>query len=158
MSPLITGGADVEGRTRVSFITSEANRYRLEVATAVDSGEDVRVVCNHTTLFGGFNTFAADYNFLEIRNVSNAPISGYITVKDFAGTDKIHRLKFTIPAGRRQDFDLHSSVGKSYGSIRVTHDGPFKALRGRVSYYTIGDGPLYRIIRRGSTRLHTGLN
>ncbi|MCB0344528.1 MAG: hypothetical protein KDD66_05410 [Bdellovibrionales bacterium] len=157
MSPIVTGGIGTAGRTRVSFTPTQADRYRISVADAKGGGEEVRVWCTETTIFGGFNTSAADFNFLELRNVSTAPISGFITAVDYAGNQKIVNKPFTIPPLRRVDFDLHSEVGSgTYGILKVTHDGPHRTLRGRVSYYELT--PWNSLIRRGGVALQPALN
>jgi len=157
MAPLMTEGEGVEGRTRIAFIMGETNdRVRLSVSTAKEEGEEVRVACVNSSIWGGYNTFAARYNFLELRNLSNKPISGFITVHNFLGVDVVEQRPFTVPAHRRIDIDLHSATGRfSFGVVGVAHDGPFRALRGRVSYYSGTPGNL---TRRGSVPLKPALN
>jgi hypothetical protein len=156
MIPPITGGTARQTTTRISFTAPGIDRYAVSVASAVSEGENVRARCIDTTKFGGFNTFANPFNFLEIRNVSNQRISGMITLRDHSGTVIVEGLSFSAKPLQRIDVDLHSLVGaNNFGLIKVSHDGAFGAVHGRVSEYSVNAG---RLVLRGSHRLKNAKN
>ena len=97
---------------------------------------DVRYECNETSLYGGFNTNANPFNFLEITNTANNSISGKIYAQTFDGTLVINGQDFTVNAGQRIDVDVHSAAGANvFGTIKITHDGPLGSIIANTSYY-----------------------
>ena len=128
-----TGGND---DNRLTFTPTSTDRFVLTVANAKVGGEQVRVRCLATTLFGGYNTNVNDFNFLELTNIGNQTLNGTITATNFDGTVVINAQSFSVAAQRRADVDLHTPVGvDKFGVVRVTHDGPLGTLKGNVSQY-----------------------
>ena len=97
----------------------------------------VRVV--ETTLFGGFNTSITDFNFLEIRNISNVTITGKVDAFDSVTDQEVlSDVSFTVQAGKRVDIDIHSRTGPGkFGPVVLTHDGPYGTIQAQVSQYNI---------------------
>lgn len=158
MAPHVTGSLAAAGATRLSFIASKPDRYRLSVSAARAGGEDVRVTCHETTLIGGFNTHLNQYNYLELVNLSDRPISGAIVLTDNNHDERL-RLPFSVQGSSRVDFDLHSRVGRDYyGIVKIIHDGPFQALTGHVAFYSKRNPKASDIVLRGRFRLRPALN
>lgn len=95
-----------------------------------------------TSLYGGYNTNASPYNFLELSNTTNATVSGRVRGYNYDGTATVDAT-FSIEANRRYDIDVHSAAGPNkYGLLVVTHDGPYGALQGAVSQYISSNSQL----------------
>ncbi len=136
LDPIVAGESGGTADNRITFTPTTTDRFRLTVQSAKSGGEFVRVRCLATTLYGGFNTNVNDFNYLELTNTSNGQISGTITAVTTDGTVVINAATFTIDPQRRFDIDIHSAAGADkYGLIRVTHNGPYDALKGVVSQY-----------------------
>jgi hypothetical protein len=125
---------------RVCVITSEAGSYKASIATASGGGVSVTARCEKTSLSGGFNTNGTPFNFLECQNLSSTERKVHIFAFDYAGNILVNGNsagnQFTISAGVRRDFDIHSLVGPNvFGEIRVVQDGPAGALDCRLSRY-----------------------
>ncbi|MCB0344292.1 MAG: hypothetical protein KDD66_04210 [Bdellovibrionales bacterium] len=158
MAPHVTGPLGGGGTARLSFVAVNPDRYRLSVATARTGGEDVAVRCFETTLFGGFNTYLNQYNYLELVNYSDRPISGAFVLTDNDHKERA-RLPFSVPGGSRVDFDLHGRVGRDlYGLVKVIHNGPVRALGGSVAFYSKRAPESTDIVLRGRFRLRSALN
>ena len=130
----ISGEDSNQANNRIAFTPDASGKYELPITTTVSQGEDVRIDCAETSLYGGYNTNINNFNFLELTNITNQTISGAWTAVNWNGSFFIGT--FVIPAGNRQDISLHDVVGAGkYGSLIVTHDGPVGALVGNVSQY-----------------------
>lgn len=125
---------------RMCFIAKNSNLHLFKfINVDPGSGPSVEIVsnCVETSLYGGYNTNANPYNFLEISNTTDSTISGKIYAVNFDGSVVINNQAFSVGAGLRFDVDLHTPAGANkYGTLRVTHDGPFGALQAGVSQYT----------------------
>jgi len=125
---------------RVCFLPTETDTYSMTVASASGGGASVAARCEKTSVSGGFNTNSTPFNFLECQNLSDSSRQIRIFAIDFAGNVLVDgnstSNQYTIGAGLRRDFDIHSAVGSNkFGEIRVLHDGPTGALDCRVSRY-----------------------
>ena len=130
------GSGDDVADNRVCFISSTAGTKSFGVQSMKGSGEPARIECVETTLYGGYNTFVNPFNFLELLNISNAPIRVYVTAVNYDGHIVVDNLSYEIAANRRQDVDLHTPAGLSkYGLVKVTHNGPYGSLQAQVSQY-----------------------
>ena len=110
--------------------------YYFHLLNSGSSAYNGRAECGETTLYGGYNTNVSNFNFLEIVNISNSPVSGTITATNSNGTVVINKQAFSVSANNRLDVDIHTPAGAGkYGSIRVTHDAPLGALQAYVSQY-----------------------
>lgn len=102
---------------------------------------DAYVRCDETTLFGGFNTIATDFNFVEITNTlkgdwqRNSMFVVLIAKGKISGKE-IQR-PFYIRPDERIDLDLHSLFGKDFGTVSVFHNGPKGSLRVTTTQYKI---------------------
>ncbi len=135
--PIGSAGVDPDNR-RIVFTaglnvpTATINPHYI-VVTSAGSGEYVKVICNETDLFGGFNTYVNNFNFLELENMSDADLEVQIVLSNTTA----NLGTVTIPASSRVDVDLHTPAGSNnYGLVRVLHNGPLGAIRGRTSFYT----------------------
>ncbi|MFN8389551.1 MAG: hypothetical protein U0136_04610 [Bdellovibrionota bacterium] len=137
ITPVITGESNGVADNRIVFTPTTSDRFVLTVQSAKSGGEDVRIRCLDTTLYGGFNTNVNDFNFLELTNVSNAQITAKVTAINYDGTVAINGQSVVIDPTRRLDVDIHTPAGANkYGMIIVTHNGPAGALKGNVSQYS----------------------
>ncbi len=96
-------------------------------------------------LFCKYNTFASEFNFLEVSNRSNQTIYGSITYRTEAGAEvDVGFLK--LNPYQRRDFDVHSLVGRyHYGQIfiRLGSTTALPQVSATVShYYGAGGGVL----------------
>lgn len=129
MNPVITEPDNANGRTRISFIPTQDNRFKITVASAKAGGEVVRVVCRETTLCGGFNTNGTRFVFLTFRNDTNKAINFQGSFVTFDG-DEGSFDDLTVPARRRRDASLHGLLEnllgdntRTFGGMLIAHDG-----------------------------------
>ena len=129
---------------------------RFDIRISGVPSQGVKLRCDETTLYGGFNTSVTDYNFLEISNTlspyTSAPltqeINGTVTaINTVPDPDVvvIDRATFPLPiaAGSRLDINIHSAAGNgAFGTVRLCHDGPLGSINAVVSQYNIVSGPL----------------
>lgn len=141
-TPAMTG-ADASGRTRVSYIPTATGNHVLSVENNSGSSQVARLECIETTLYGGYNTNASPFNFLELINITNTAIVGQITAVNFDGTTVINQQSFSVSPNNRTDVDLHTPAGANkFGALRVTFIGPYGGLQGFVSQYRSSGGAL----------------
>ena len=135
--PPITGEVGGSADNRVALTPTVTARYRLTVATARAGGEPVQIRCYATTVFGEFNTTVSNFNFLQLSNKGNADCTATIALVDNNGAAiTLTSPTVTVPAQQRRDVDLHTPAGTNkFGTVRITHDCPFKTLDGTVSQY-----------------------
>lgn len=131
---------------RVSLRPQTSDRYYIPFAVNIDGGGNwsnggtgdllAWVECYETTLYGSFNTFVNDFNFLELTNTSSSTVTGNIRILNSDATVIVSNQSFSVEAGRRFDFDIHTLAGsQKYGTVIVTHDGNLRTLLGNVSQY-----------------------
>jgi len=133
---LASAGSSVTGN-RLCFIPAVTGTITFTVTSISTSPSNIDVQCNETTLFGGYNTNANPYNFLEISNLTNSSISGRIYATNFDGTVVINGSSFTVGAGRRNDISIHDAAGPNvFGVLKIVHDGPLGALQANTSFYS----------------------
>lgn len=146
-----------EPKSRACFIAPESLTDSDEIALSLQFGEsgfpavasNVRVRCDETTLFCGFNTSVTDFNFLEIQNtLGKTPTGGIekisgrvIGVDVISGTTKLDQA-FEVGRGetssKRVDVDIHSKTGAgAFGPIVIIHDGPPGSIKAVVSQYNV---------------------
>lgn len=132
----IIGVSNLALGTRLSFTPATAGLHRLTIINDLGAPNPVKIRCMETTIYGGFNTNANPFNFLELTNVTGDTIAGRVRAFHYDGTQVLD-TSFSILANRRFDINLHDSTGPNlYGSVVVTHDGPLGALQGNVSQYS----------------------
>jgi hypothetical protein len=136
-TPEIAGANDTTGG-RLSFsvpLTATGGLYKVMFNSIDESGDSVRITCLETTLYGGYNTNASPLNFLEVNNTANAAIVAVVRARDTAG-NIVFEGGATIAANGRADFDIHSQVGENvFGSIAITHNGPYGSLTAYLAEY-----------------------
>lgn len=147
VDPFVTFQNNPVAAGRICF-TTPSNGILGVAATAggdADTLTNLRVQCDETTLYGGYNVAAADLNFLEIHNTSNADIEVTIRTGD-SRTGETNSLftQITVGASQRADLDIHSNVDTgSFGPMSVTHNGPLGSITANVSQYKVtSTGPL----------------
>ncbi len=141
VEPRITFENNTVEAARLCFETPSDALLGMTLQAAGDgtSFENLRVRCDETSLYGGYNVAAADLNFLELSNIADANIN--ITVRfgnsRTGDTDIVFR-QLTLGPSQRADLDIHSNVETgSFGAMRVTHDGPLGSMTASVSQYKI---------------------
>lgn len=153
ITPPITGvlpvrGLNPAGFARACFTTPSISRslhFLVIDNSSVNHAtfETLRLSCVETTLFGGFNTTAAEFNFLEITNLTGEPLDvhilGYSETANSAKTvDQTISIEPIFGQIKRVDIDLHSLVGPgAFGPLQLTHNGPPGAIKAVVSQYKI---------------------
>lgn len=143
VSPVNVGGATgLINESRISFQPSESGIYSIGISSTLEleslSVSSGSVSCVETGLYGGFNTNASEYNFLELTNSTNAAVIITVRAVGSDGTVLVNNENITVEAGTRKDMDLHSLVGAGkYGTVVVTHDGPLGAIKAAVSQYKV---------------------
>lgn len=122
---------------RICFQANKTEAVFFTIGALTPSPTNVDMQCNETSLFGGYNTNANPFNFLEISNTTNSTITGKVYATNFDGTVVINGTDFSVAAGRRTDVDLHTPAGANkYGLLKIVHDGPLGALQANVSFYS----------------------
>lgn len=140
-----TAGAGSDGASdnRVCFIADESGVYNLTLDTDLAVSEPAIFSCSETTLYGGYNTNANPFNFLEVINTTNTAIEFQVRAANFDGTVVINNATYTVAPNRRVDVNVHVAAGTNkFGSIRVMHNGPYGALQANVSQYNGTDTSL----------------
>lgn len=134
--PIAAGELGGIADNRIAMTPTVKDRYRLTVQNAASGGENVRMRCLATTLFGSFNTVANDLNYLELSNLGNQAITVVVSAVSSDGSTAINAVPYSIPSQRRFDVNLHEPIGAGkYGFVRVTHNAPLGTLQGVVSQY-----------------------
>ena len=109
--------------------------------------QPIDVMCEETTLIGGFNTSVTDFNFLELSATSDSGaaqqnISGVIILSTTVSPEEL-TIPFTLDfAGAtevRQDFSIHDRLGgrADFGQVQIIHNAAPGVLKGRVTQYRI---------------------
>jgi len=139
--PYILGSLLVRGSNRACFQVPTdfpTSTVALSFAFGDDgnaAASNVRVMCEETTLYGGFNTSVTDFNFLELRNTGGATKVNVKIRNAISGETKY--LNDVEVTGRR-DLDIHSVVGDgAYGSVSICSDGPKGAIKAQMGQYNI---------------------
>ena len=122
---------------RICFLSTLSESVFFTLGTLTPSPTNVEAQCNETSLFGGYNTNANPFNFLELSNLTNVTITGKIYATNFDGTVVVNGTAFSVAAGRRTDVDLHTAAGANkYGLLKIIHDGPLGGIQANVSFYS----------------------
>lgn len=129
---------------RVSFITHSRKEVddfsinqRINFKVNSDKEVETEIFCEETTLYGSYNTFIANFNFLELTNLGNQPIEAKYEIISSQGAT-LNITDFTLSPNSRKDFDLHSVVGPlQYGSVRVSYIGPKGSIKAKTSTYKL---------------------
>lgn len=109
---------------------------------------NVTIRCDETTLFGGFNTSVADFNFIEITNTltktdSDNDIILHIAGKSVVGGNQVISRSITLVPNQRVDVDIHSVAPSNFGPIVITHNGPKGSIRAvNAQYRLVNTTPL----------------
>ncbi len=110
--------------------------YTASGITTTGTPTEIEMQCVETSLYGSFNTSVNNFNFLEVTNTANSTINGFITATSFDGQTVIDARAFSVEANKRLDVDIHTPAGaNNFGTIKVTHDGPFGSIMATTSYY-----------------------
>ncbi|HQH25921.1 MAG TPA: hypothetical protein PLP17_00880 [Oligoflexia bacterium] len=122
---------------RIVITPTKSDNYQFSVFNNSQSSDvDFRLECLETTLYGGYNTNANPFNFLELTNTTNAAVSGRVRGFNFDGSPSVETF-FGIAANSRFDIDVHTAAGPNkYGVLIVTHNGPYGALQGVLAQYS----------------------
>ncbi len=134
--PVFTGAGAADNRLTIQPAVPVSTVTRLKITNTTASTITYEQVCTETTLYGGYNTNANPFNFLELTNTTSGTITARVRGFNFDGTATVN-TSVSIAPGTRFDIDIHTAAGANkYGSLIVTHDGPFGALLGYVSQYS----------------------
>jgi hypothetical protein len=144
--PVIVGHSLLTGsfaNARACYISAISIASRVTVHFGGENGTDtagnVAVHCDETSLYGGYNTSAAEINYLEITNITDASLAvRVVATNEFSDGSTVIDQSFVLGANRRFDLAIHDLVpAGAFGAIRVLHDGPMGALSAAVSQYKI---------------------
>lgn len=135
VTPSVSGSMDQNlVNNRVVYTAQLNGQHLIQLTDFKAGGESVRVECVETTLYGVYNTNINNFNFMELTNTTNDPISGSWTAVNWDGQS--FTGDFTVLPNRRADVNLHQVVGAGkFGQVMLTHDGPRGALIGYISQY-----------------------
>ena len=148
--PSLDGNAS--DQSRVCFSVTDSNRavsvtMTPGISPVVASVSNVRVACEETTLYGGYNTNATELNFLEITNVlggsgsvSDEEERVTVSVRGFDAQTREQTVdsSFVLGGQSRRDLALHDLVGaNNFGLLQICHDAPRGAIQANVSRYNI---------------------
>jgi hypothetical protein len=141
VEPLITFGTNTNNEGRLCFTPSETGVFAA-AAVAVGgptSFDNLRVECEETTLYGGYNTAAAPLNFLEITNTTASNVDVLVRAGNaLTGQTDVAIAQVTLGPSQRADIDIHSKVtAGSFGAIRINSNAPRGAVVATVSQYKI---------------------
>lgn len=111
---------------------------------------NVRLTCDETTLYTGFNTSVTNFNFLELTNTLDRATTESFLLRDLTAsitaintvpaTDVvvINGASVTILANSRTDVDIHSAAGVgAFGPVKIAHNGAPGSLKAVMSQYNI---------------------
>lgn len=111
---------------------------------------NVRLTCDETTLYAGFNTSVTNFNFLELTNTLDRATTESFLLRNLTATVTaintapatdvtiINGISVSVPANSRTDVDIHSAAGVgAFGPIKIAHDGAPGSLKAVVSQYNI---------------------
>ncbi len=145
----VTGAANKDNR--VTITPAATGSYQiLSTNNSFTTALRARRRCIETTVYGGYNTNANPYNFLELTNITGFPITGRVRGFNYDGTPTLNTT-FTIAANTRFDIDVHTAAGANkYGALIVTHNAPYGGLKGFVSQYS---GPVTALELRATVPL-----
>jgi hypothetical protein len=146
-------------RNNLVFFTApngetETGTYKLTIGI---SGEtevtNLSVECAETSIVCNFNTFANEFNFLEVTSLGTRNVTAKLSTLDFNGELTTSDTK-VFPAGLRGDFDIHSLAGSSkFGSLFIQPINSVPLIDGfanpKVSFYQ--DGELTSSVPCGSS-------
>lgn len=139
VTPVVSSGTSGAANkdNRFTVTPAVAGEFLLDTAnTSFTTSLQSKTNCMETTLYGGYNTNANPYNFLELTNITNFPITGRVRGFNFDGTATVN-TPFNIAANTRFDINIHQAAGANkYGALIVTHNAPFGGLKGSVSQYS----------------------
>lgn len=113
---------------------------RLRITHDAGGPVPAGVICYETTLFGGFNTFVTDFNFLELTNTTNSDITvDVVAFNSVTGSQTpIVSQNLTLKANSRKDLDIHSAAGSgAYGPVLVMHNGTPGSVIAILNQYKI---------------------
>jgi hypothetical protein len=139
--PIFSGNPN-PARARVCFTSPDNSIGVLALQMLVSetgvggSASNVRVLCEETTLFGGYNLSVTDFNFLELTNTTDQSISGKIRGTNSL-TNGAFTYDFTVGGAARRDISIHELVSGGFGPVMITHDGAPGSLRAITSQYRI---------------------
>lgn len=139
--PFLSGNPN-PARARVCFssLPNSIGFVSLQMLVSVSgeggSASDVRVLCEETSLFGGYNLSVTNFNFLELTNTTSESISGEIRGTNSV-TNEAFTRDFTVAALARTDIAIHELVSGGFGPVVITHDGAPGSLRAITSQYRI---------------------
>ncbi len=135
------GNTEVDNRIVITPVVADYYGFHLQ-NDSTTADKKVVVECMETSLYGGYNTNASPFNFLELLNTTNGTIAGTVRGFNYNGTQTVN-TGFSIGPNLRYDIDIHTAAGPNkYGMLIVTHDGPYGALQGFVSQYISSSGQL----------------
>ncbi len=111
---------------------------------------NVRLACDETTLYSGFNTSVTNFNFLELTSTLDRATTQSFVLRDLTATITaintlpaidvvvIDGTTVTIPANSRTDVDVHTAAGTGvFGPVKIAHNGAPGSLKAVVSQYNI---------------------
>ena len=135
--PVIAAPSGVSSlKSRISLIATKTGFYTFSPVIS-DPTDIATIRCVETTLYGGYNRFAADIPIVELTNLSSENISPRIRVTDLEGEEVFTNegSEVEIAPFGRQDIPIGGLTENTYGVITVTYLGPFGAIKGIVAEY-----------------------
>lgn len=125
--------------------------WRLCNANCINSPAFSTTSCDRTYYFCSYNTFASDYNWLEISNLSEETVIARVFILDNSGKPVSAPVAGLVPGDiqlnlnpfARGDFSIHDEVGANmFGQAIIVLDGLDDNISAGVSYYKNDAGEL----------------
>lgn len=105
------------------------------------------LTCPAYYYFCKYNTFSADFNFLELVSHSADAETGEFVFYDDNGNALGDAADYTLSSLNRRDFDIHSVVGPNkVGQIIVSSNSEEDNISAAVSYYNSVTGGLLQTV------------
>jgi len=131
-----------DNRLSIQPVSPLSTFTKIKITNLLNQTLSTKTICTETTLYGGYNTYLGQMSFIELLNISNAPLNARVKGFNFDGGTPFDR-DVMIQPNARVDVDVHITTGPDkYGTITITHDGPYGSLVGHLSTYHEKDGKL----------------
>jgi len=144
-----SGVTITDARRRCWHEVPSGGRQARPILTIGQPGtaQPVAVLCEETSLVGGFNTSATDFNFLEISATAETGgtsqnIQGMVVLDTTIAQEQV-TVPFSIEFGGdtmvRRDFAIRDLIGgrADFGQVRVLHNAAPGVIKAKVTQYKI---------------------
>lgn len=149
--PACETAQECDSKCTALLTPDKRDEWRECLLTCESSASFDTASCDRTYYFCSYNTFASDYNWLEISNLSDEKIVARVFILDNLGKAVNYPLAGEVPGDIlfnlnpfvRGDFSIHDEVGPNkFGQAVIVLDGLDDNISAGVSYYKNDAGDL----------------